>query len=154
MLSKYKKLNVFQPTLLKSTHALTMSNLLGKSVIVYDKLDTARLGYRGKIVLINDELKVRNMPQYGFDKCKYAKFEDTNTMLAVMGRYCRGWPIYYTCTTSGIMTKGVIRSITGDIIKVAKDSDHYSPTSCEYSCTLQDIDSILVADAAFDIVLV
>lgn len=134
-------------------NALIMSNLLGKSVIVYDKLDTGRLGYRGKIVLINDEPKIRNMPQYGFDKCKYAKFDDTNTMLAVMGRYYKGWSVYYTCSTTGILTKGVIRSMNGDFIKVAKDSDIYSLTPPEFSCRLQDIDCILVADAAFDIVL-
>lgn len=128
-----------------------MSNLLGKSVIIYNKSGTTTLGYRGKIVVINDKPKVRNMPQYGFDSCKYAKFEDTNTMLAVMGRYCRGWPIYYSCSTTGTMTKGVIRSIDGNSVKVAKDPAVYSPTSYEYSCTLQDIDSILIADKTFNI---
>ena len=130
-----------------------MSNLVGKRVLIYDKLDTTRLGYRGKIVLVNNEPKVRNMPQYGFDSCKYAKFEDPTAMLAVMGRYCRGWPIYYKCSTSGVSTKGVIRSVDGNLIKVTKESDHYSPRPDEFSCTLQDIDSILIADAAFDIVL-
>jgi hypothetical protein len=130
-----------------------MSNLLGKRVLIYDRLDTTRLGYRGKIVLINDEPKVRNMPQYGFDNCKYAKFDDENTMLNVMGRYYRGWPIYYKCSISGFLTKGMIRSINDDIVKVTKDNEHCSPVQHESSCTLRDIESILIADAAFDIVV-
>jgi hypothetical protein len=130
-----------------------MSNLVGKSVIVYDKLSAPSLGYRGKIVLVNDEPKIRNMPQYGFDRCKYARFEDPTTMLAVMGRYYRGWPVYYSCGTTGIMTKGVIRSIDGDIIKVLKDNEVNLLMPCEHSCSLQDIHCILIADAAFDIVL-
>lgn len=127
-----------------------MSNLLGKSVMVYDKLEQPRTGYKGKVVMMVDEPKIRNMPQYGISRDKYVKFDDPDTILKVMGRHFRGWPVYYKDITTGTMTKGVIRSIDS-FIKVAKDTGLYLlPTEPEYNLKAQDIECILVTDMAFD----
>lgn len=128
-----------------------MSNLLGKQVMVYDKEDTMRTGYKGKVVIIHDEPNTRNMPQYGSTNRKYVKFDDADAILKVMGRYFKGWPVYYTCSTTGTITKGVIHSIDS-FIKIAKDDGQYSLVNeTEIHCNTKDIECILITDAAFDI---
>jgi len=115
--------------------------------MVYDRLEQPRTGYKGKVVMMVNEPKIRNMPQYGISSDKYVKFDDPDAIIKVMGRHFRGWPVYYKNITTGTMTKGVIRSIDS-FIKVAKDTG--LPTEPEYNLNTQDIECILITEMAFD----
>uniref|UniRef100_A0A6C0ASG5 Uncharacterized protein n=1 Tax=viral metagenome TaxID=1070528 RepID=A0A6C0ASG5_9ZZZZ len=128
-------------------------NMLYRKVVVIDKNEPEQTKYHGTVVMIDEVEKIAGMPQHGYTRSKYVKFDDIETLLSVLKNNAKGWPIHYN-SRSGNHKKGIICSLSGDIVKLIDSNNSFSPNSYEYTYHVKDISCIKITDEAFDVEII
>lgn len=118
---------------------------LGDAVTILDR-DTNQ-SFLGKIAIIDINLKMPRMPQYGFEIRYFVKFDEASYKTILL----KGWHIYAYVIDK--IQQCVITTITNDGLKVQiyDPTIGYVPMQYDYTIKYADIECILISQNAFDI---
>ena len=118
---------------------------LGDAVTILDR-DTNQ-SFLGKIAIIDINLKMPRMPQYGFEIRYFVKFDEASYKTILL----KGWHIYAYVVSK--MQQCVISVISDQELKVQtyNSAIGHLPMQYDYTIKYADIECILISQNAFDI---